>query len=366
MGDESGIPSEFRTASFDYTLPQALIAQHPAQRRDESRLLVVPAQGALRHAAFKEIVDLLTPGDLLVANDARVLRARFFPRRARGGKAEVLLLHPAAEAGCWEAMARPGKRVRKGDRLALSADCGIEIVDWACGGNRIVRFFGITPEAAMAQFGILPLPPYIDRPPDDADERYQTVYAHRDGSVAAPTAGLHFTPELLNALRERGVGWTTITLHVGAGTFRPVKTEDLREHVMHAELYEIGPEAASAIAAARANGGRVVAVGTTVLRTLEAAAKESDGTIEPGSRWTSIFIHPPYEFRVVDALLTNFHLPRSTLLMLVAAFAGRERVLAAYEEAIRVEYRFYSFGDAMFLERPQAFRSVSAGPPARS
>jgi S-adenosylmethionine:tRNA ribosyltransferase-isomerase len=352
MIEENTIPADYRAASFEYTLPRALIAQRPSERRDESRLLFLPAEGACNHGTFKDILDRLRPGDLLVANDGRVLRARFHPQRAQGGKAEVLLLHPAVEPGCWEAMARPGKRIRKGDRLMLDADCGIEIVDWAHGGNRIIRFFGITADAAMAQFGVLPLPPYIDRPPADADERYQTVYARRDGSVAAPTAGLHFTPELLTALRERGIGWATITLHVGAGTFRPVKTDDIREHVMHAELYEIGEEAASAIAQARTNGGRIVAVGTTVLRALEAAARESDGSIEAGARWTSIFIHAPYEFRVVDALLTNFHLPRSTLLMLVAAFAGRERVLAAYEEAVRREYRFYSFGDAMFLERP--------------
>jgi S-adenosylmethionine:tRNA ribosyltransferase-isomerase len=247
-------------------------------------------------------------------------------------------------------MVRPGKRVRKGDRLALDDVCGIEIVDWADEGNRIVRFFGIEADAAMAAFGEMPLPPYIDRPPPDADERYQTVYSKRAGSVAAPTAGLHFTPELLEALEARGIGWTTITLHVGPGTFRPVKTDDVRDHRMHAEQYEISDETARAIRAAREAGGRIVAVGTTSLRALEASAHET-GDVTAGARSTSIFIHPPFRFRAADALITNFHLPKSTLLMLVAAFAGRERVLAAYEEAIAREYRFYSFGDAMFLER---------------
>jgi S-adenosylmethionine:tRNA ribosyltransferase-isomerase len=285
-----------------------------------------------------------------VANDTRVLRARFRPRRREGGKAEILLLHPVAEPGCWEVMARPGKRVRKGDRLPLDPACGIEIVEWAPGGNRIVRFYGIDPEDAMNTFGEVPLPPYIDTPPDDADERYQTVYAARDGSVAAPTAGLHFTPELIAAVRAQGVAWNTITLDVGAGTFRPVKTADIREHHMHAERFEIGAETVAAIGRCRAQGGRVIAVGTTALRALEASAAKA-GHVSAGADQTSIFIYPPYSFRVVDALITNFHLPRSTLLMLVAAFAGRERILSAYEEAVIRGYRFYSFGDAMLLHR---------------
>lgn len=350
MPETQGIPAEFQASAFDYALPAELIAQSPAQQRDESRLLVLARSDSAAHRSFKDLVDLLRPGDLLVANDARVLRARFRPRRREGGRAEVLLLHPAAQSGCWEAMARPGKRVRKGDRLSLDAECGLEIVDWAPGGNRIARFYGIDVHDAMAKFGEIPLPPYIDHPPADADDRYQTVYAQRDGSVASPTAGLHFTPGLLAALRNRGVGWTTITLHVGAGTFRPVKTDDIRMHYMHAEEYEIPQSTVDAIGAARANGGRVIAVGTTAVRALEASAAET-GEVTAGSAWTSIFIHPPYQFRVVDALITNFHLPRSSLLMLVAAFAGRERILTAYEEAARLKYRFYSFGDAMLLER---------------
>lgn len=342
--------AEFRTDAFDYVLPEALVAQRPADRRDASRLLVLPRKGPVSHVRFADIVDVVEPGDLLVANDAKVLRARFQPRRREGGRSEVLLLHPAAQPDCWEAMARPGKRIRKGDRLTLGPDCGIEIVDWAAGGNRIVRFYGIGVTEAMARFGDLPLPPYIRVPPPDADERYQTVYAAAEGSVAAPTAGLHFTEDMIEALRGRGIGWTTITLHVGAGTFRPVKADDLREHHMHAERYEIPDTAVEAIEATRSARRRIIAVGTTVLRALEASA-HADGTIESGERETSIFIYPPYRFRTADALLTNFHLPRSTLLMLVGAFAGRERVLSAYAAAIANGYRFYSFGDAMFVER---------------
>lgn len=353
MTDAAGIPADCRTDAYDYALPSRLIAQRPAERRDESRLLVLRGEGDASHRSFKDLPSLVQSGDLLVANDARVLRARFRPRRREGGKAEVLLLHPSSESGCWEAMVRPGKRVRKGDRLTLGDGFGFEIVDWAPDGNRIVRFFGIEADAAMASHGEMPLPPYIDRPPPDADERYQTVYSNADGSVAAPTAGLHFTQELLDALAARGTGWTTITLHVGPGTFRPVKTDDVRDHHMHAETYEISEETVRAIHAVREAGGRIVAVGTTSLRALEASAAET-GDVTAGSRSTSIFIHPPHRFRVVDALITNFHLPKSTLLMLVAAFGGRERILAAYEEAIVREYRFYSFGDAMFLERAGA------------
>ena len=350
MDDALHGASLLRTDAYDYPHPADLIAQYPAERRDRSRVLVMPAGGPIAHRTFADLPELLSPGDLLVANDTRVLRARFHPHRRQGGKAEVLLLHPTPEAGCWEAMTRPGKRVRKGDLLALDAGCGIEIVDWAPNGNRIVRFYGISADDAMQRFGEVPLPPYIDRPPDDAAERYQTVYAQRDGSVAAPTAGLHFTPGLISTLRERGVGWTTVTLDVGAGTFRPVSADDIRQHHMHAERYEIPSSTAAAIAQTRSAGGRVVAVGTTVLRTLEASAAEH-GDVRAGSAWTSIFIHPPYRFRVVDVLITNFHLPRSTLLMLVCAFAGRDRVLAAYAEAIAASYGFDSFGDAMLGER---------------
>jgi S-adenosylmethionine:tRNA ribosyltransferase-isomerase len=348
-------PDPYATATYEYDLPAELIAQAPAQRRDASRLLAVAADGSLRHLRFSDLPSLVRPGDLLVANDTRVLKARFRPKRKRGGSAQVLLLHPMEDPKLWLAMARPGKRVRPGDRLSLDDGMGIEIVDWAPGGNRIVRFYGIDPSAAMERFGEVPLPPYIHTAPSDAAERYQTVYAAQTGSVAAPTAGLHFTEALLARLKVEGIEWTTITLDVGAGTFRPVTTSDVREHLMHAERYTIGQEAAAAIGRARAGGHRIIAVGTTALRALEDAFRTSgDGTVRPGERWTSLFVHPPDTIRSADALITNFHLPRSTLLMLVCAFSGTRNVLAAYAEAVRQGYRFYSFGDAMFLERATA------------
>ncbi len=345
----------FATATYDYELPPELIAQSPAARRDEARLLVVEGHGELRHRRFSDLPRLLSRGDVIVANDTRVLRARFRPKRKRGGAAQVLLLHPAQAPGSWLAMARPGRRVRPGDRLTLEDGIGIEILDWAPGGDRIVRFFGIEAEEAMERFGETPLPPYIRAAPPDAAERYQTVYAKRLGSVAAPTAGLHFTQALIAALRADGVAWTTITLDVGAGTFRPVSEVDIRHHFMHAERYAIGEDAAAAIARARIEGHRVVAVGTTTLRALEDARRSSaDGLIHAGERWTSLFLHPPEPVGAADALITNFHLPRSTLLMLACAFAGTDNVLGAYREAVRERYRFYSFGDAMFLENTSA------------
>lgn len=341
----------FSTATYAYDLAPELIAQAPAPRRDHSRLLALLRDGERKHLVFADLQQLLRPGDLLIANDTRVLRARFFPKRRGGGAAQVLLLHPAQTPGSWIAMARPGKRVRAGDRLTLGPNEGIEILDWAPGGNRIVRFYGIDAESAMQRYGILPLPPYIRTPPENAMERYQTVYATHEGSVAAPTAGLHFTEEMLAALRVAGIGWATITLDVGAGTFRPVNVPDVRSHLMHEERYEITGETARAISRARTEGGRVIAVGTTTLRAMEDAARNSpDGSVRAASRWTSLFIHPPDTMTTADALITNFHLPRSTLLMLVCAFAGTNQVLQAYEEAARMQYRFYSFGDAMFLE----------------
>lgn len=340
------------TATYGYDLAPELIAQAPAQRRDQSRLLALLRDGRREHLAFSQLTQLLRAGDLLVANDSRVLRARFYPKRRGGGAAQVLLLHPGETPGTWVAMARPGKRVRAGDRLTLGPQEGIEILDWAPGGNRVVRFYGIDAAAAMERYGLVPLPPYIRTPPPDADERYQTVYAANEGSVAAPTAGLHFTAELIEKLRGSGIGWATITLDVGAGTFRPVATADVRQHVMHEERYEIGQETVEAIRRTRTAGGRVIAVGTTTLRALEDMTHSSaDGELHAGSRWTSLFLHPPDKIQSVDALITNFHLPRSTLLMLVCAFAGTQRVLEAYEEAAQMGYRFYSFGDAMFLER---------------
>ena len=345
-----------RTERYEYALPGDLVAQSPAQRREESRLLVLTG-GRVIHARFRDLPAYARPGDLFVANDTRVLRARFYPKRLGGGHAQVLLLHPVSDedsvasmSASWEALVRPGQRVRVGDRLTLSADVGFEVIGRTELGTRFVRFYGLDPSEAMRTFGQIPLPPYIKTPPPDAAERYQTVYAAHDGSVAAPTAGLHFTPELIDALRDRGAQWTTLTLEVGAGTFRPVKTADIREHPMHAERYTIGEETAAAIARTREAGGRVVAVGTTVVRSLEDAALRGDGRVRAGTRWTKLFVYPGFRFQIVDALLTNFHLPRSTLLMLVCAFAGTERVLAVYAEAVRERYRFYSFGDAMFID----------------
>jgi S-adenosylmethionine:tRNA ribosyltransferase-isomerase len=354
MADLGGPPADLRSSSYDYDLPPERVAQNPSERRDGSRLLILDSAGRIAHTTFGHVVEHLRPGDLLVANDTRVIRARFRPRRREGGKAEVLLVHPVDGEGLWEAMARPGKRVRKGDRLALDDGSGIEIVDWAPGGNRIVRFYGTTAEDAMSRYGEVPLPPYIRTPPPDAAVRYQTVYGTHDGSVAAPTAGLHFTPELIERVRAAGFGWETLTLDVGPGTFRPVKSADIRDHVMHSERYEISDRLASAVAQTRSRGGRIVAVGTTSLRALEASAQHNQGRVTAEGRWTSLFVYPPFEFRVVDALITNFHLPRSSLLMLVCAFAGRERVLAAYREAVAGDYRFYSFGDAMLVERARA------------
>ncbi|HKW44989.1 MAG TPA: tRNA preQ1(34) S-adenosylmethionine ribosyltransferase-isomerase QueA [Candidatus Eremiobacteraceae bacterium] len=344
-------PGEHRTEAYSYSLPDELIAQRPSDVRDASRLLVVPRSGDFRHRVFSDIIEELREGDLLVANDARVLRARLRASRAGGGAAEVLLLHPAADPGVWEAMVRPGRRIRPGDTLTLAKDATIAILDRTPAGGRLVRFDGLEADEAMVRFGSLPLPPYIAIPPPDADERYQTVYARAASSVAAPTAGLHFTHALLDRLRERRIGWTTLTLDVGAGTFRPVNVSDLRAHVMHRERFEIAASTARAINDARAARRRIVAVGTTSLRAMESSVTD-DGHVAEGVRTTELFIYPPYRFRIVDALITNFHLPRSTLLMLVCAFAGRERMLSAYEEAVSRRYRFFSFGDAMFVERP--------------
>lgn len=359
--------AEHATGRYSYLLPPELIAQTPATRREDARLLALRADGSLEHRSFAELEALVRAGDLLVANDTRVLAARFAVKRKHGGRAEVLLLHPGDDPSIWVAMARPGRRVRPGDRLSLSADDGIEVLDWAPGGTRLVRFYGIGAEEAMRRYGQVPLPPYIRTPPQDAAERYQTVYAATPGSVAAPTAGLHFTQPFIESLKAAGIGWETLTLSVGAGTFRPVSSDDLREHVMHAEHYTISERTAAAIAQTRRGGGRVIAVGTTSLRALEdAAAASAHGEVDARSAWTSLFIYPPYDFRAADALITNFHLPRSTLLMLVCAFAGTQRVLDAYAEAVRLRYRFYSFGDAMFIERapgpPPAAANVPATP----
>ena len=341
-----------RTADFDYELPDGLIAQAPSPERGGSRLLVVRRTGAppLADAAFRDLPALIPPGDLLVVNTTRVRHARLLGTRPSGRDAEVLLLHPAAEPGTWLAMGRPGSALRPGKRIALGAGGPwVETVEVRDDGNRVVRFVGTTAEAAIARFGRLPLPPYVARDPTPEDERrYQTVYARREGSVAAPTAGLHFTPAILEALRARGVEIGELELEVGPGTFKPVEAAEIADHAMHEERYVVPVELAARVAAARRREARVWAVGTTVVRALESAAC-NDGTVRAGESATAIFITPGYRFRVVDRLLTNFHLPRSTLLMLVSAFAGHDLTMRAYAHAVAERYRFYSYGDAMLI-----------------
>ncbi len=358
MTEGSATQRSYAASDFNYPLPEALIAQTPTAERGASRMLVVDraagaAAGAmpaspLRDASFADIVDLIPPGDLVVVNTTRVRHARLHGTRPSGGPAEVLLIHPAPD-DTWIAMGSPGSAMRPGKRITLSADVAIETITVHPDGTRRVRFVGMPAAEAIARFGVLPLPPYITREPTAADEsRYQTVYAEREGSVAAPTAGLHFSDTLLDALRGRGVSIATLDLEVGPGTFRPVEGDDVSSHPMHAEQYEIPASTAAAIAACRARGGKLWAVGTTVVRALESAAND-DGTVRAGVSETSLLIGPGFRFRVVDRLLTNFHLPRSTLLMLVAGFAGYDLMMTAYRHAVAAGYRFYSYGDAMLI-----------------
>jgi S-adenosylmethionine:tRNA ribosyltransferase-isomerase len=340
-----------RVDDFDFVLPPEAIAQEP-RPRGESRLLRLAAHGAERHRRVADLPEILRPGDLLVLNDTRVIPSRLFGTRAPGGgEVELLLVEPAAggDPRRWIALTKPGRKTRTGAKISFPG-LEAEVEATREDGSRIV-VFSEDPWPHLERLGHMPLPPYIERSDTAADrERYQTVYSAAPGAIAAPTAGLHFTREILDALARRGVESTTLTLHVGLGTFKPMKAQDVEDHVMEAERYEVPPSAADAVARTRARGGRVVAVGTTATRTLETVA-DGGGLISPGSGRTALFITPGFEFRVVDALLTNFHLPRSTLLLLVSAFAGREAILAAYEEAIREGYRFYSYGDAMLLER---------------
>jgi len=338
-----------RLSDFDYNLPPEQIAQHPLPDRAASRLLVLDrATGNPRHLHFGDLVTLIPAGDLLVLNTSRVIPARLHGKRDTGN-AEILLVRELAD-GAWLAMGHPGGKLKPGRRVAFGEDSAVEVVEVLGGGLRKIRFVGaLDARATLAKYGAVPLPPYIRRPPTDADrERYQTVYAMHDGSVAAPTAGLHFTTELLAQIRERGVAVTAIDLHVGPGTFKPVETEDLGAHVMHSEAYEVSEGAASWINKKKGMGSGVWGVGTTVVRALESAA-QADGQVRAGAGETSLFIRPPYDFKVVTRLITNFHLPRSTLLMLVCAFGGYERVMEAYREAVREGYRFYSYGDAMAI-----------------
>ena len=339
-----------KTHDFYYDLPEELIAQTPLQQRDASRLLVLDKEtGEWEHRHFFDLTSYLRPGDCLILNNSRVLPARLLgAREGTGGACEVLLLKNQGEK-TWECLVRPGRRLRPGARITFGhGELTAEIVSETEGGGRLVRFEyeGIFLEV-LERLGKMPLPPYIKAELQD-QERYQTVYSKVSGSAAAPTAGLHFTPELLEQVREMGVGIGYVTLHVGLGTFRPVSAEDVLEHEMHSEYCEISQETADLINETKKNGGRVICVGTTSCRTIESWAAE-DGTMRECSGWTKIFIYPGYRFKVLDALVTNFHLPESTLVMLVSALAGREKVLAAYEEAVREKYRFFSFGDAMFI-----------------
>jgi len=339
-----------RTSDYDFALPPELIAQTPAERRDESRLMVVRRDGGtIEHARFRDLAGLVPSGDALVLNATRVIRARLLGTRDSGAPAEVFLLRPLG-ADTWEAMVSPGGKLRPGRVVHVAPELDVEIFEITDRRTRVVRLrTPLGQHEAIERFGHVPLPPYIERGDVDADaERYQTVFAREPGSVAAPTAGLHFTPELLAALEARGVRRAEVVLHVGAGTFKPVEVEDPAAHVMHEERWTISPEAAALLNATRAEGGKLWAVGTTCTRTLESAAADG-GTFAPDSRETSIFIRPPYRFRAVDRLVTNFHLPRSTLVMLVAAFAGYELTMNAYRVAIEQRYRFYSYGDAMVV-----------------
>ncbi len=339
-----------RTSDFAFDLPKELIAQDPLADRSASRLLVVDKNtGETRHEMFRNILDYLYPGDCLVLNNTKVLPARLLGVKEDTGAAVEVLLLKRREGDVWETLVKPGKKMRPGARLSFGG--GIlkaQILDVVEEGNRLVRFFyeGIF-EEILDQLGQMPLPPYITHQLKDKN-RYQTVYAKHDGSAAAPTAGLHFTPELLRKIEEKGVLIAHVTLHVGLGTFRPVKVENILEHHMHSEFYMVEEEQARLINETKKQGGRVIAVGTTSCRTLESAAGE-DGILKAGSGWTDIFIYPGYEFRLTDGLITNFHLPESTLMMLVSALAGRDRIMNAYAEAVKERYRFFSFGDAMFI-----------------
>ena len=338
-----------KTHDFYYDLPEELIAQTPLEKRDTSRLLCLNREtGQWEHKHFYDIIDYLNPGDCLVMNDSRVLPARLLGHRPTGGAVEVLLLRDLGDR-CWECLCKPGRKMQVGSEVIFgNGELTATVRAVQEDGNRVVEFHytGIFLEV-LERLGKMPLPPYIKAELED-QERYQTVYSREVGSAAAPTAGLHFTQELLDAIRAKGVNTAFVTLHVGLGTFRPVKTEEVLEHHMHSELCMMNDETAAILNKTRAAGGRIVCVGTTSCRTLESLVNE-DGTFAAKSRWTDIFIYPGYRFKAMDALITNFHLPESTLVMLVSAFAGRETVLAAYAEAVKERYRFFSFGDAMYI-----------------
>lgn len=338
-----------KTRDFWYDLPEELIAQTPLEQRDTSRLLVLDRQtGAVSHKHFYDILDFLKPGDCLVMNDSRVLPARLLGHRPTGGAVELLLLKDLGDKK-WECLAKPGRKLREGQEVVFgNGELTATVLEVKDDGNRVVEFHfeGIFLEV-LERLGKMPLPPYIKAELAD-QERYQTVYSREVGSAAAPTAGLHFTNDLLSKIREKGVRTTFVTLHVGLGTFRPVKAEEITEHHMHSELCMMSKETADLLNETKAAGGRVICVGTTSCRTLESLVND-DGSFAEKSKWTEIFIYPGYQFKAMDGLITNFHLPESTLVMLVSAFAGRENVLSAYEQAVKERYRFFSFGDAMFI-----------------
>ncbi len=338
-----------KTHDFWYDLPENLIAQSPLKKRDESRLMILDRKsGEIEHRHFYDIFNYLAPGDCLVMNDSRVLPARLLGCRRTGGAAELLLLRDLGDDQ-WECLARPGKKLTKGQEVSFgNGELLAVVTDVLDDGNRIVRFrySGIFLEV-LERLGKMPLPPYIKEELSD-QQRYQTVYSRHIGSAAAPTAGLHFTDELLDKIRQKGIKIAFVTLHVGLGTFRPVKTDEITDHHMHAELCMINDETARVLNQTRLSGGRIVCVGTTSCRTLESLVND-DGTFEASSKWTDIFIYPGYQFKAMDALVTNFHLPESTLVMLVSAFAGQDHVLNAYRNAVEEQYRFFSFGDAMLV-----------------
>ena len=340
-----------KTHDFWYDLPEELIAQTPLERRDSSRLMVLDREiGEIQHKHFFDIIDYLNPGDCLVMNDSRVLPARLMGHRPTGGVVEVLLLRDLGNK-CWECLCKPGRKMQVGSEVSFGdGELTAVVREVREDGNRVVefRYEGIFLEV-LERLGKMPLPPYIKEELQD-QERYQTVYSREVGSAAAPTAGLHFTKELLEKIREKGVNEAFVTLHVGLGTFRPVKAEEISDHHMHSELCMMNAETAALLNRTRAEGGRIICVGTTSCRTLESLVN-NDGSFEAKSKWTDIFIYPGYCFKAMDGLITNFHLPESTLVMLVSAFAGREHVLNAYEQAVKERYRFFSFGDAMFIAK---------------
>ncbi len=335
---------------FDYQLPEELIAQKPVDKRDESRLMLLNHRtGSLKHEYFKNILDYLNPGDLIVRNNSKVIPARLYGKKVpTGTEIEVLLLNEIKK-DIWQVLVKPGRRVKKDTVISFAEGLlKAKSVDYTDFGGRIMEFnYQGEFASILDQIGQMPLPPYITRELKEPD-RYQTVYAQKKGSAAAPTAGLHFTPELLKSLKEKGIQIADITLHVGLGTFRPVKVNNVEEHDMHAEYYEISSETVSRIKKTKKAGKRIIAIGTTVTRTLEGVVTEK-GQLEESKGWTDIFIYPGYEFKVIDGIITNFHLPKSTLIMLVSAFAGKKKVMKAYKTAVEKKYRFYSFGDAMFI-----------------